>query len=96
VTTIEETVLAVHENPDGYWYIGAGRTIAEGPYRRPEQLLDVASDLLSSSPKWRIEVFDVAGDKIVTYSSDDTAVEALRPLRGRGQWAAVADAARRH
>jgi len=59
-----ETVLAVHGNADGYWYIGAGRSIAEGPYRNPDQLLSVASDLLAAETHWRIDVFDVAGNKI--------------------------------
>ena len=61
-----ETVLAVHGNADGYWYIGAGRSIAEGPYRNPDQLLSVASDLLAAEPHWRIDVFDTAGNKIIT------------------------------
>ena len=42
-----ETILAVHGRADGYWYIGAGKSIAEGPYRNPDQLLTVASDLLA-------------------------------------------------
>jgi hypothetical protein len=91
----QETVLAVHENSNGYWYIGAGRTIAEGPYRSPEQLLHVASDLLSASPRWRIEVFDVEGTKIISLSSEETDVSDLRPLRGRGQWTSFRNA-RRH
>ena len=91
----QETVLAVHERSNGYWYIGAGRTIAEGPYRSPEQLLDVASDMLAASPRWRIEVFDVEGAKIISLSSEETDVNALRPLRGRGQWTPFRNA-RRH
>src|SRR5271169_3099134 len=66
-----ETILAVHGNADGYWYIGAGRTIAEGPYRNPDQLLSVASDLLAAEPHWGIDVFDMAGNKIISYSSKD-------------------------
>src|SRR5580704_5417458 len=76
-----ETILAVHGNADGYWYIGAGRTIAEGPYRNPDQLLSVASDLLAAEPRWRIDVFDVAGQKIISYSSDELEAGDLHPLR---------------
>ena len=50
-----ETVLSVHGNADGYWYIGAGRSIAEGPYRNPDQLLSVASDLLAAEPHTDLE-----------------------------------------
>ena len=82
----QETVLAVHGNADGYWYIGAGRSIAEGPYRNPDQLLSVASDLLAAELHWRIDVFDVAGNKIITYSSDDLEAGDLHPLRWRHQW----------
>jgi len=81
-----ETVLAVHGNADGYWYIGAGRSIAEGPYRNPDQLLSVASDLLAAEPHWRIDVFDTAGNKIISYSSDELAAGDLHPLRWRHQW----------
>ena len=86
VTAIPETVLTVHQNANGYWYIGAGRSIAEGPYREPQQLLAVASDLLAASLRWRIEVFDVTGERIMGYSSDDTDVSALAPARSPGQW----------
>ena len=86
MTATPETVLTVHQNANGYWYIGAGRSIAEGPYREPQQLLAVASDLLASSLKWRIEIFDVNGEKIMGYSSDDTDVSALAPARGPSPW----------
>jgi hypothetical protein len=82
----QETVLAVHGNADGYWYIGAGRSIAEGPYRNPDQLLSVASDLLAAEPHWRIDVFDAAGNKIISYSSDELKAGDLHPLRWRRQW----------
>ncbi len=81
-----ETVLAVHENCDGYWYIGAGRSIADGPYRYPQQLLTVASDLLASEPRWRIDVFDVAGKQIVSYSSEQWAARDLDSLSRQRQW----------
>jgi hypothetical protein len=81
-----ETVLAVHGNADGYWYIGAGRSIAEGPYRHPDQLLSVASDLLAAEPHWRIDVFDAAGNKIISYSSEELNAVDLHPLRWRRQW----------
>jgi len=80
------TVLAVHENTDGYWYIGAGKSIADGPYRYPEQLLTVASDLLASKPRWRIDVFDVAGRQIISYSSDELVAGDLGSLRRNTQW----------
>ena len=85
-----ETVLAVHGNADGYWYIGAGRSIAEGPYRHPEQLLSVASDLLAAEPHWRIDVFDVAGNKIISYSSDQLSAGDLDALRRQQPWGALA------
>jgi hypothetical protein len=80
------TVLAVHGNADGYWYIGAGRSIAEGPYRSPDQLLSVASDLLAAEIRWRIDVFDVAGNKIISYSSEELSAEDLHPLRRQRDW----------
>jgi hypothetical protein len=86
VTAIPETVLMVHQNANGYWYIGAGRSIAEGPYREPQQLLAVASDLLAASLRWRIEIFDVSGEKIMGYSSEDTDVSALASARSPSQW----------
>jgi hypothetical protein len=65
-----ETLLAGHEDPNGYWYIGNGRSIAEGPYRTPQQLLDVASELLAGEAHWRVEVFDVSGAKVLSRSND--------------------------
>jgi len=85
-----ETVLAVHVNADGYWYIGAGRSIAEGPYRNPDQLLSVASDLLAAVTHWRIDVFDVAGNKIISYSSEELHADDLHPLRRQQQWNTLA------
>ena len=85
-----ETVLAVHGNADGYWYIGAGKSIAEGPYRDPDQLLTVASDLLAAEPNWRIDVFDVAGNKIISYSSEELNADDLHPLRRQHRWNALA------
>lgn len=82
----QATVLAVHGNADGYWYIGAGRSIAEGPYRNPDQLLSVASDLLAAEAHWRIDVFDVAGNKIISYSSEDLNVGDLQTLRWQHRW----------
>jgi hypothetical protein len=86
-----ETVLAVHGNADGYWYIGAGKSIAEGPYRNPDQLLTVASDLLATEPHWRIDVFDVAGNKIISYSSDELNAGDLHPLHRQHRWSALAN-----
>lgn len=86
MSTKSETVLAVHGNADGYWYIGAGRSIAEGPYRDPDQLLSVASDLLAAEPRWRIDVFDMVGNKIITYSSEELEAGDLHPQRWRHQW----------
>ncbi len=84
------TVLAVHGDSDGYWYIGAGRSIAEGPYRSPDQLLSVACDLLATEPHWRIDVFDVAGNMIISYSSEDLDAADLDPLGRQHQWSALA------
>jgi hypothetical protein len=81
-----ETVLAVHGNADGYWYIGAGRSIAEGPFRNPDQLLTVASDLLAAERHWRIDVFDAAGNKIISYSSADLNAGDLHPLHRQNRW----------
>ena len=86
----ERTVLTVHENANGYWYIGAGRSIAEGPYRHPQQLLVVASDLLAAELRWRIDVFDAAGGKVISYSSDQLSVGDLHPLGSHRQWIALA------
>jgi hypothetical protein len=86
----QETVLAVHGSADGYWYIGAGRSIAEGPYRRPDQLLSVASDLLATEPRWRIDVFDVKGVKIISYSSEELDAGDLHPVRWQQPWTRLA------
>jgi hypothetical protein len=85
-----ETVLTVRGNADGYWYIGAGRSIAEGPYRTPDQLLSVASDLLAAEIHWRIDVFDVAGNKIISYSSEELDAGDLNPGRWPRGWSALA------
>lgn len=85
-----ETVLAVHGHADGYWYIGAGRSIADGPYRNPDHLLTVASDLLAAEPHWRIDVFDVTGTKIISYSSEQLRADDLHPLRRQPRWSALA------
>jgi hypothetical protein len=87
---IQEMILAVHGTADGYWYIGAGRSIADGPYRNPDQLLSVASDLLATEPRWRIDVFDVAGTKIISYSSEELHASDLHPLRRQHRWGALA------
>jgi hypothetical protein len=85
----QQTVLAVHGTADGYWYIGAGRSIAEGPYRNPDQLLSVASDLLAAEHHWRIDVFDVAGNMIISYSSEELSAGDLHPLRSGGGWSTL-------
>jgi hypothetical protein len=36
--------------------------------------------------KWRIEIFDVTGEKIMGYSSEDTDVSALAAVRNPDQW----------
>jgi hypothetical protein len=90
MTDKQEMVLAVHGNADGYWYIGAGRSIAEGPYRDPNQLLSVASDLLATELHWRIDVFDVQGKKIISYSSDSLSAQDLDPMRGQRNWNVLA------
>ena len=82
-------VVAVNGSADGYWYIGAGKSIAEGPYRDPDQLLVVASDLLATEPHWRIDVFDVAGNKIISYSSDELNAGDLNPLGRPRRWNAL-------
>jgi hypothetical protein len=85
-TQENQIVLVVREHDDGCWYIGAGRTIAEGPYRRPWQVLAVASDLLASEGHWRIEVFNVSGDRIAVYSSDQMRASDLDPRTYRDKW----------
>ena len=93
MTAIPETVLTVHQNANGYWYIGAGKSIAEGPYRNPDQLLSVASDLLAAEPRWRIDVFDVKGAKIISYSSEELDAGDLHSLRWQQTWSRLAHAA---
>jgi hypothetical protein len=85
----------VHGNADGYWYIGAGRSIAEGPYRDPDQLLSVASDLLATETRWRIDVFDVAGQKIISYSSENLRAGDLDSLRRHGRWSELGAASQK-
>ncbi len=86
MTDDHATILAVHESADGYWYIGAGRSIAEGPYRYPQQLLSVASDLLAGATRWRIDVFNAAGKQIITYNSDELTAGELGSMPRRGEW----------
>jgi hypothetical protein len=86
----QSTVLAVHAGADGYWYIGAGRSIAEGPYRNADHLLTVASDLLADQPRWRIDVFDARGNLIVSYNSEDLDAGELHPQRRQQQWSTLA------
>jgi hypothetical protein len=86
MTDDHATILAVRESTDGYWYIGAGRSIAEGPYRYPQQLLSVASDLLAAAARWRIDVFDSAGNLIITYNSDELAASDLGTMHRRREW----------
>ena len=93
VSESPERVLAVHGDADGYWYIGAGRSIAEGPYRSPDQLLSVASDLLAAEIHWRIDVFDVAGNKIISYSSEKLSAADLHPVRRQRAWGELSGAA---
>lgn len=80
------TVMSVRENADGYWYIGSGKSIADGPFRYPQQLLSVASDLLSAEPRWRIEVFDRDGKRLISYSSDEIAAGDLDRRSRQHQW----------
>jgi len=49
-------------------------------------LLSVASDLLASELHWRIDVFDVAGNKIISYSSEELKAGDLHPVSWRHQW----------
>ena len=84
-----ESSRAVHGTEDGYWYIGAGLSSAEGPYRDPQQVLSVASDLLSTDLHWRIDVFDMEGKKIISYTSDEMSAGDLNPLRRRRDWGAL-------
>jgi hypothetical protein len=86
MTDDHATILAVHQSADGYWYIGAGRSIAEGPYRYPQQLLSVASDLLAAAARWRIEVFDSAGNQIITYNSDELTASDLGTMHRGREW----------
>jgi hypothetical protein len=86
MTDDHATILAVHESADGYWYIGAGRSIAEGPYRYPQQLLSVASDLLAGAARWRIDVFDAAGNQIITYNSDQLTASDLGSMHRQREW----------
>jgi len=86
MTDDHATILAVHQSADGYWYIGAGRSIAEGPYRYPQQLLSVASDLLAAAIRWRIDVFDSAGNRIITYNSDELTASDLGTMHRQREW----------
>lgn len=83
---VPTTIMVVRENMDGYWYIGAGKSIAEGPYRYPQQLLSVAADLLALEPRWRIDVFDSSGKQIMSYSSDQLHAAELDSLARPRHW----------
>ena len=84
--TTETRVMSVRENSDGYWYIGSGKSIADGPFRYPQQLLTVAADLLSAESRWRIEVFDRDGKRVIIYSSDEIAAGDLNAQNRQRQW----------
>jgi hypothetical protein len=79
-------ILTVRQREDGYWYIGQGRSIAEGPFRRPEHVLAAASDLVASDSHWAIEVFDRAGDLAVRYDSDRLQASDFERLRNPNRW----------
>jgi hypothetical protein len=89
----QEIVLKVRENSNGYWYIGAGISIADGPFRSPRKLLTVASDLLAAETRWRIEVFNAAGTQVVSYSSADLAANELIATRFGDRWRTLPNAA---
>ena len=71
------------------WPVRAGQRRPEGPYREPYQLRVGASDVLATEPHSRIDVFDVAGNKIISYSSDELNAGDLNPLGRPRRWNAL-------
>ena len=83
-------IIPVHENEDGSWSIGSGRTLAQGPYRRPAQLLAVAADLLQELPEWRIDVFNRKGEQVACYHSTTLARSNLAAADNWNRWVDLA------
>ncbi|MFO1465327.1 MAG: hypothetical protein U1F35_02615 [Steroidobacteraceae bacterium] len=79
-------VLRVVEHEDGSWWIRGGWSLANGPYRRPGQLLAVASDLLLDVTEWRIEVVDRRGGPLACYSSETIDAAALSHADPANRW----------
>jgi hypothetical protein len=79
-------IIPVHENEDGSWSIGSGRTLAQGPYRRPAQLLAVAKDLLQELPEWRIDVFNRRGEQVACYHSTTLMQSNLAAADNWNRW----------
>ncbi len=82
-------VLRVVEHEDGSWWIRGGWSLANGPYRRPGQLLAVASDLLLDATEWRIEVVDRRGGHLACYSSETLDAAALSRADHTNRWLEV-------
>lgn len=61
--------LVVRQQENGYFYVGSGRSIAEGPFRRPEHVMAAAADLVPEGAPWAIEVFDKAGNRMMGFAS---------------------------
>ena len=82
----QPNVMTVRAREDGHWYVNSGRSIANGPYRRPEHLIDVVSDLMGDNTNWRIEVLSANDTLIAAYEGRDLQSSSLSRHRERNQW----------
>lgn len=85
----QPNVMTVRVREDGHWYIGNGRSMANGPYRRPEHLIDVVSDLMGDNTNWRIEVLNANDKLIAAYDGCDLQSGAFSHSRRQNTWPEV-------
>ncbi len=79
-------VMTVRAREDGHWYVGNGRSIANGPYRRPEHLIGVVSDLMGDNTNWRIEVLNANDKLIAAYDGRDLQTGATNHVEDHNRW----------
>jgi hypothetical protein len=85
-TDNQPKVMTVRAREDGHWYVGSGRSIANGPYRRPDQLIEVVSDLMGDNTNWRIEVLNGHDTLIAAYDGRDVKLIGHTKSRNQIDW----------
>lgn len=82
-------VMTVRAREDGHWYVGSGRSIANGPYRRPQHLIDVVSDLMGDNTNWRIEVLNSNDKLIAAYDARELRTVCASRREDPNTWPAI-------